>query len=259
MKSSHPVSVTIGHPDQISQIFDAISYSKGSVIIRMMHKFLGEDAFRFGVSNYLKKHAYGNAIQDDLWESLTKTAHESNSLMKTATVKEIMDTWTLQVGYPVIDIQRDYDTNSATIVQKRYLTDRYTQRSELDVCWWIPLTYTDALKNDFKTTSAQDWMTCTNEKEAEIKKIENLPDSSRWVIFNIQLAGLYKIKYDERNYRLIVNALNSEEFTEIDVINRAQLIDDVSKTVNVTQTEFLNPGDKLNILFCNNQSIAFVS
>jgi aminopeptidase N len=155
MKSSHPVSVTIGHPNQIGQIFDAISYSKGSVIIRMMHKFLGENAFRFGVSNYLKKHAYANTIQDDLWESLTETAHENQSLMKSVTVKDIMDTWTLQVGYPVIDVKRDYDTNSATITQQRYLTDRYTTRNDLDFCWYIPLTYTDSEQKDFNKSSVR--------------------------------------------------------------------------------------------------------
>lgn len=63
LKSSHPVSVPIGDPAEISQIFDKISYQKGSSIIRMMHLFLGEESFRWGVSNYLKKHKYGNAEQ----------------------------------------------------------------------------------------------------------------------------------------------------------------------------------------------------
>lgn len=231
MKSSHPVSVTIGNPNQISQIFDAISYSKGSVIIRMMQKFLGEETFRHGVSRYLKKHAYANSIQDDLWASLTEVAHENNSLMKSVTVKDIMDKWTLQVGYPVISIKRDYDTNSAIITQQRYLSDRYTTRNDLDHCWFIPLTYTDAEKNNFNSSSAQDWMICSSENKAEEKKIENLPDEKSWVIFNIQLAGLYKIQYDEKNYELIVNTLNSKDYQSIHVINRAQLIDDVSKSI----------------------------
>lgn len=69
-------------------------------------------------------------------------------------------------------------------------------------------------------------MGCTEDKKSETKKIENLPDKSQWVIFNIQLAGLYKIKYDRNNYKLIVKTLNSKEFDSIHVINRAQLIDD---------------------------------
>jgi aminopeptidase N len=228
LKSSHPVSVTIGNPNQISQIFDAISYSKGSVIIRMMHKFLGENSFRYGVSNYLKKHQYANAIQDDLWDQLTKSAHENQALENAITVKSIMDSWTLQVGYPVIEVKRDYDSNSATVTQMRYLSDRYTTRSDLDFCWFIPLTYTDNERKNFTTSSAQDWMTCTPDKQSVEKKLENLPDEKHWVIFNIQLGGLYKIKYDERNYKLIIDTLNSKDFNSIHVINRAQLIDDVS-------------------------------
>lgn len=69
-------------------------------------------------------------------------------------------------------------------------------------------------------------MSCSKNKSPEIKKIENLPDKEQWVIFNIQLAGLYKIKYDRRNYKLIVQALNGDQFKNINTINRAQLIDD---------------------------------
>lgn len=58
------------------------------------------------------------------------------------------------------------------------------------------------------------------------KVIENLPDRDQWVIFNIQLAGLYKIKYDKRNYKLIVRELNGPNFKKINSLNRAQLIDD---------------------------------
>lgn len=226
LKSSHAVSVEIGHPNQISQIFDAISYSKGSVIIRMMHKFLGEESFRDGVSNYLKKHAYKNAKQDDLWDALTDTAHKNLALPETFSVKNIMDTWTLQVGYPIINVERDYDTQSAKLSQSRYLSDRIKPRNEKSSCWWVPLTFTDSEKFDFNISHAQDWLSCTEENVPESKTIQNLPDKDHWVIFNIQLAGLYKVKYDWHNYKLIVKTLNSDSFTKIDPINRAQLIDD---------------------------------
>jgi aminopeptidase N len=69
-------------------------------------------------------------------------------------------------------------------------------------------------------------MTCNENKLGEVKKLENMPDKDSWVIFNIQLAGLYKLKYDRRNYKLIVKTLNSDNFKDIHTINRAQLIDD---------------------------------
>lgn len=63
-----------------------------------------------------------------------------------------MDKWTLQVGYPIISVERNYDKNAATLSQVRYLSDRYRMRSELDYCWWVPLTYTDAEENNFNVT-----------------------------------------------------------------------------------------------------------
>ena len=53
LTTSHPISIPVKHPDEISEIFDAISYAKGASIIRMMNKFLTEETFRAGLTNYL--------------------------------------------------------------------------------------------------------------------------------------------------------------------------------------------------------------
>ena len=82
-----------------------------------MNMYLGEDMFREGVSNYLNKYKYNNAVQDDLWEELTVVAHTENVLPTNVTVKEIMDTWTLQTGFPLLTVTRDYDKNTITITQ----------------------------------------------------------------------------------------------------------------------------------------------
>ncbi|KAA0202055.1 hypothetical protein HAZT_HAZT000627, partial [Hyalella azteca] len=54
LTSSHPISIPVQHPDEINEIFDAISYSKGASIIRMMSHFLTEATFNKGITNYLK-------------------------------------------------------------------------------------------------------------------------------------------------------------------------------------------------------------
>lgn len=83
----------------------------------MMSLFLGEETVRKGVSNYLNEHKFGNAEQDDLWDSLTKEAHKNKVLPKDLDVKTIMDTWTLQTGYPVITAIRDYTKKTVQMSQ----------------------------------------------------------------------------------------------------------------------------------------------
>ncbi len=43
LKNSHPIEVPIGHPDEIDEIFDDISYHKGACIIRMLHNYIGDE------------------------------------------------------------------------------------------------------------------------------------------------------------------------------------------------------------------------
>lgn len=42
LRNSHPIEVPVGHPSEIDEIFDDISYNKGASIIRMLHKYIGD-------------------------------------------------------------------------------------------------------------------------------------------------------------------------------------------------------------------------
>ncbi|XP_063912519.1 aminopeptidase N-like isoform X2 [Zophobas morio] len=221
LRTSHPVSVPIGHPNEIDEIFDTISYKKGSFLIRMMSLFLGDDTLRHGVSNFLKKHKYQNAEQDDLWASLTDEAHKNDALPKNLTVKTVMDTWTVQTGYPVITVTRNYNKSTATITQQRFLKDEIRQKSDTG-CWWVPLSYTNGKEPNFESAKPKSWLSCSESGTT----IESLPGDETWILFNIQLGGLYKINYDEKNWNLLSQTLNSENHQQIPILNKVQLLDD---------------------------------
>lgn len=70
MASSHPIEVPVGHPSEIDEIFDIISYHKGSSVLRMLHNYIGDDDFKKGLNQYLTKFSYKNAETEDLWASL---------------------------------------------------------------------------------------------------------------------------------------------------------------------------------------------
>ncbi|KAF1943430.1 hypothetical protein EJ02DRAFT_421276 [Clathrospora elynae] len=111
LRSSHPIEVPVKRADEINQIFDAISYSKGSSVIRMISKYIGEDNFMEGIRRYLKKHAYGNTETGDLWAALADASGKD--------VGKVMDIWTKKVGFPVVTVTEG--TDSIHLKQNRFL------------------------------------------------------------------------------------------------------------------------------------------
>ena len=69
-EGTHPVIRPIRDVLQADQAFDSITYGKGMAVVLMLENYLGEQVFRKGVHDYLKAHAYGNAVTDDLWVAL---------------------------------------------------------------------------------------------------------------------------------------------------------------------------------------------
>ncbi|TAQ86522.1 hypothetical protein B7494_g5130 [Chlorociboria aeruginascens] len=113
LRSSHPIEVPVQRADEINQIFDAISYSKGSCVLRMISKYLGEDVFMEGIRQYLKKHAYGNTQTADLWAALSKASGKD--------VERVMDIWTKNVGYPVVTVTESAADKTIHVKQNRLL------------------------------------------------------------------------------------------------------------------------------------------
>ncbi|KAG8253900.1 hypothetical protein J6590_019565 [Homalodisca vitripennis] len=229
LTSSHPVSVPIGHPDEVDQIFDAISYSKGSLLVHMMSYFLGKDVFRSGINKYLKRFEYHNAEQDDLWESLTTEANISSVLPTNLSVKDIMDTWTLQTGYPVVLIKRE--GGRITVSQKRFLAVQ--PKEEPKGCWWIPLTYSTANNINFNETKSSHWLGCNSELI-----IDTGVGSDDWIILNNKAAGLYRVNYDHHSWSLIADTLHGPNFTMIHELNRLQLVLDAMSLAKVGQLDY---------------------
>ncbi|XP_008182457.2 aminopeptidase N [Acyrthosiphon pisum] len=219
LESSHPVSVAVGNPDEIAQIFDTISYTKGSFLLHMMNTFLGEDTFKQGIRNYIHKHKFSNAEQDDLWSSLTEEAHCQGTLDKNLTVKKIMDTWTLQTGYPVLKVVRDYSVGTVTLSQERYLTIK-SNGTDNKTCWWIPITMITS--GNFNQTNAKSWLNCENNNLTT-----PLAKDTEWVIYNLNMTDLYRVLYDTQNMKAIICTLNDPtKYETIPLLNRVQLIYD---------------------------------
>jgi puromycin-sensitive aminopeptidase len=130
LASTRPVEYPVLSPSDCEGMFDVLTYQKGGALLRMLEQFLGEDAFRSGVSNYLNKHAYGNTETNDLWDAIEETTHQP--------VRRMMDSWIWQPGYPLLSAS--VDGNELVLRQQRFAYDTDTlEADETPTTWLVPV------------------------------------------------------------------------------------------------------------------------
>ena len=121
------VHVEVKHPDEINTLFDgAIVYAKGSRLMHMLRRWLGDDAFRKGLGAYFDKHQYGNTIGRDLWDALSQASGRD--------VAAFMDAWLEQPGYPVVTAKVENDI--LILTQKQFFIGEHEDKGRL---WPVPL------------------------------------------------------------------------------------------------------------------------
>lgn len=130
------------------------------------------------------------ATSNDLWEHLTKSAQDSHIFDNLTNVKEIMDAWTTKMGFPVVNVSRNYTTNQIEFTQNRFTFIAPAQWKSLQIkyneaLWWIPLSYTTANESDFQSTKPKDWIRGTQKFTKDSVNISN----DDWIIVNIQGTG----------------------------------------------------------------------
>uniref|UniRef100_A0A3Q4GW62 Aminopeptidase n=1 Tax=Neolamprologus brichardi TaxID=32507 RepID=A0A3Q4GW62_NEOBR len=215
LTSSHPLSSnedSIVLPNQISEQFDVISYSKGAAVLRMLSDFLSEPVFIQGLSTYLNHFGYSNTVGNDLWHHLQMAVKDNNGSLPHS-VDRIMSPWVLQMGFPVVTI----NTAIGKVSQKHFLLDadsNVTVKSPYKY-WLIPIRWMRG-----GTVQKDIWWLM----EKEVINLEMRSDGF-WVLANINVTGYYRVNYDLGNWERLFTQLNTNHKV-IPVINRAQLVDD---------------------------------
>lgn len=120
LANSHPIEVPIQKSNDIQQIFDAISYSKGSCLVRFLVDYLGPEKFRTGMQKYMRTHAYSNTTSKDLFDAFGDGIHD------------IMNTWLSQTGYPIVQVSR-----SGSVLKLRQERFFRTKPDTLDSTLWV--------------------------------------------------------------------------------------------------------------------------
>jgi len=134
LDSTRPIEYPVNSPDDASDMFDSLTYTKGAAALRMLERYLGPGRFRDGIQRYLKDHAFGNTETSDLWDSIEAATDEP--------VRRIMDTWIWQGGYPLVTVREDGDALS--FAQERFRYDGGDDGTR----WEVPLLVRESLGRD---------------------------------------------------------------------------------------------------------------
>lgn len=203
-RSSHPIEMPLNteHVEKtLTQTFDAIPYSKGASVLRMLAATIGERVFLEGVSAYLRAHLYGNTVTADLWNSLS----EASGL----DVRALMSTWTLQQGFPVVQAQQR--GSFIELRQMRFLETGPPMPPDDETLWQIPL----AIKTWYDDAEVHGVMLPAR----RTYKVP-LPRGSRWKL-NADTSGFYRVQYPPDHLRMLVQEAN------MSVADRMGLLSDV--------------------------------
>ena len=198
--TTHPVVQHVDTVEQASQAFDTITYSKGQAVINMLEVYVGSDTWRQGVRDYIKAHAYGNTVSDDLWKAVQGAAGKP--------VTQIAHDFTLQPGIPLIRVAssecKDGKT-TVTLTQGEFTKDR---PNKTPLKWHVPVIA--------KSIGS------TNEARTVVDGKATLQvDGCGPVLVNAGQSGYYRTLYTPTEFAAIKN-----DFTKLDPIDQLGLMDE---------------------------------
>ncbi|KAI1900318.1 hypothetical protein AGOR_G00048740 [Albula goreensis] len=242
LNSSRPISNPAETPVQIMEMFDTVSYTQGACVLNMLRDFLSEEVFQSGIIRYLEKYSYSNARSADLWNTIANASSErefstggfcytSSQAEKRAhqytcdslDLREMMDTWTQQMGIPLITVNRT--GHNIHIQQERFLkgvldddADYATLQSGYQ--WHIPLTY-------YTSSSRHVHRHLLKSKTDTIQ----LEGDVSWIKFNVDMNGYYIVHYGEEGWEALTQLLD-QDHTAISSKDRTNLIHNALQLVS---------------------------
>ncbi|XP_033375897.1 puromycin-sensitive aminopeptidase [Parus major] len=202
LDNSHPIEVSVGHPSEVDEIFDAISYSKGASVIRMLHDYIGDEDFRKGMNLYLTKFQQRNAATEDLWESLEKASGKP--------IAAVMNTWTKQMGFPLIYVEAEQqeDDKVLKLVQKKFCASGPYTGEDFPM-WMVPISI--CTSEDPSSAKMQILM---DKPELTVVLKDTKPE--QWVKLNLGTVGFYRTQYSPAMLESLIPAIKDLSLPPVD-------------------------------------------
>ena len=228
LKNSHPIEQEVKNPAEVSQLFDAISYSKGASVIRMLEQFLSPEIFRQGLHKYLTANQYQNAQTIDLWNALEEVSKQP--------VTEIMNTWTSQMGYPVVSVTSERVNNGLTInlSQERFVYDNIlNDQPSPQMQWQVPVRVLVPQDNRASGTSI------ISDSKSSVT-ISGISADPQWFKLNPDQTGFFRVNYTSRDWQNLIPGIESQILSATDRLGIQNDAYALSKAGLLSVTQFLS-------------------
>ena len=199
LRTSHPIEQPVNDPAEIRELFDAISYSKGGSVLRMLEDYLEPERFRQGLRDYIEAHAYANARGAHLWEALEKASGKP--------AVAIAGSWIKQTGFPVVnvDVLRGNEGVSLSLHQRRFLYDDLigTDAPHDDATWQIPVAIA-------REDSLAGLPTLMDEREMTLG-LDPSGSPTDWIKVNAGQTSFFRANYGEDEWERLRHAVDASE------------------------------------------------
>ncbi|MCJ7555570.1 MAG: M1 family metallopeptidase [Gammaproteobacteria bacterium] len=169
---------------QVTQELEAwedtnLVYNKGGALLHMAEAYIGPEVFRVAVQDYLKRFAWRNATEADLWAVLSEHSDED--------VGAIVSGYLNQPGFATVSIDKN-----GHISQTRYLS---YGRVAPDQLWAIPLNITYKKAGEIGHTTY-----LLKEKKATLAVLKD----ADWVFPDAGANGYYRWSIDPEAYHRLI-------------------------------------------------------
>lgn len=215
LKNTHPINIKIYSVGDIDAAFDRISYGKGGAVLRMLEGYVGKEAFRKGLYNYLTKNSYSNVKKEDFFKAIADAASSGS---KNREIMETMQKWVSKAGYPIISISKERKVFALK-------QQRFTLSGNIKDKWPIPVRYLSPKKE------AHFLMTQENQK---------LNEKGEWVKLNYGQEGFYRAMYESQMLKEIGTLIKKKKISGLDAWGVQNDLFALARSSRMPVKEYLN-------------------
>ncbi len=200
LATSHPIAPPIRNAQEAHENFDAITYTKGASVLRMLERYLGSEVFREGVQLYLRRHHDRHATAADLWTALSEVSDQP--------IEKIIAPWTLQTGHPLVRVERDDGDgrDAIRLRQERFVAGAPTRRGEgrpASVRWPVPWVGRVGRGTDGNARAIRHLFSKARDGAS------GQGAALTWIYGNAGEAGFFRVQHGEAEWEDLLAALTS--------------------------------------------------